>query len=166
LKKYTYKQIAEITGNKVENLRKLAYKLGLKKYIIRNVTKIDQTGLDKIQAHLAPKISKINNKYKLRVIERYFETESYRDVAQICKINHKTVKKIVCEWKETGFITIDSCINFPEKQQNKGIFYRNNKWGYSFTYKGERYYKRGFEQEGEALEALYKLREELRSKNE
>lgn len=161
--KYTYEQISEITGKKVSNIRSLVSKLGIKKYIFRNITKIDREGLALLEKHYEPKIPKLNNKYKLRVLERYFETESYRDVAKTCRINRESVKKIIKEWEDTGCITIDSCINFPEKHQNKGIFYRVNNWGYSFTFKGERYYKRGFENESDAIDALYKLKEELKN---
>lgn len=160
--KYSYKQISEITGKKVSNIRALVHKLNINRHIVRGVTKIDKEGLRILEAHYAPKISKINNKYKLRVLENYFICESYRETSKICGISRVTVKKIIKEWQETGFIVIDSCINFPEKTQNKGIFYRGYNWGYSFTYKGKRYYKRGFEQESHAVEELYKLKEELR----
>lgn len=162
MKQYSYKQISEITGKKVNNIRALVYKLGIKKYIVRGITKIDKEGLSVLEAHYAPKISKINNKYKLRVLENYFVCESYRETSKICGINKTTVKKIVEEWQNTGYIIIDSCINFPEKSQNRGIFYRGYNWGYSFMHKGKRYYKRGFEQESHAIEELYKLKEELR----
>src|SRR5690348_2516028 len=137
--KYTYKQISEITGNKVQNLRNLVSKLGIKKYMVRGVTKVDRQGLETIEAHLAPKISKTNNKYKIRVIEKYLETDSIREVSRSCKISRITVRKIIDEWKNTGHIIVDSCINFPENQQNKGIFYRCRNWGYSFTKSGKRY---------------------------
>lgn len=160
--RYSYKQISVITDKKVSNIRALVHKLGIKKYVVRGVTKIDKEGLSILEAHYAPKISKINNKYKLRVLENYFICESYRETSKICGIGRQTVKKIVEEWEETGCIVIDSCINFPEKIQNKGIFYRGYNWGYSFMHKGKRYYKRGFEQELQAVEELYKLKEELR----
>lgn len=159
--KYTYKQISEITGRKVENLRGLVSKLGIKRYMVSGVTKIDRQGLEIIEAHLAPKISKTNNKYKIRIIEKYLETDSIREVSRSCKISRITARKIIDEWKTTGHITVDSCMNFPEKQQNKGIFYRCRNWGYSFMKAGKRYYKRGFETEAEAVEALYLLKERL-----
>lgn len=163
MRKYTYNQISEITGNKVQNLRNLAYKLGIKRKIYNRVTYIDQEGLNKILQHLEPKISKTNNKYKIRVVETYMNTKSLRETSKLCKISRVTARKIINDWKETGFTVVDSSINFPEKQQSKGIFYRGKSWGYSFTYKGQRYYKKGFENEKDAVDALYLLKEKLKN---
>lgn len=161
--KYTYNQISEITGNKVQNLRNLAYKLELKRKIYKNITYIDQEGLDKILQHLEPKISKTNNKYKIRVVETYMSTNSLRETSKLCKISRVTAKKIIDEWKDTQFVIVDSSINFPEKFQTKGIFYRGKSWGYEFMYKGQKYYKRGFENEKDAIDALYLLKEKLKN---
>lgn len=159
---YNYKQISEITGNSVANLRKLAHKLSIPRKSKKGITYISQDGLETLQAHLAPKITKENGRYKIGVIERYFKTYNYRDVAKMCRISRTTVKKIVEECEIDGCITIDSCMNFAEKNQNRGIFKRGEKWGYVFVYKGQKYYKFGFTEEYTPLEEMLKLKEKLK----
>lgn len=158
---YTYKQISEITGKKAEDLRKLAHKLNLKRKLKKGVAYLDKEGFETIVAYLEPKTIPQNPRTKIRVMERYFKSENYRDVARTCSISRKTVKAIVEEWEETDCILVDSSINFREKIQNKGIFNKGTKWGYSIMKKGVKYYKSGFEIESEAIDALYKLKEEL-----
>lgn len=159
---YTYKQISEITGNSIANLRQLVHKLSIPRKSKKGITYISQDGLETLQAHLAPKTTKENGRYKIGVIERYCKTYNYRDVAKMCRISRSTVKNIVEEWEVDECIVVDSSMNFAEKNQNRGIFKRGEKWGYNFTHKGQKYYKFGFKEEYTPTEEMLKLREALK----
>lgn len=159
MKKYTYPQIAKITGKKIPNIRSLAHKLSIERVLIKGTTYIFQDGVDTIQAHFQTKTPRTQNaRIKIRVMERYFETFSCRAVAKTCGMAKATVGVIVKEWEDTGCITVESSINVLEKVQNKGIFKKGNKWGYCVVIKGVKYYESGFLYESEAVEKLTEIK--------
>lgn len=163
MKKYTYPQIAKLTGKKIPNIRSLAHKLSIERVLIKGTTHIFQDGVDTIQAHFQPKTPRTQNaRVKIRVMERYFETFSCRSVAKTCSISKATVGKIVKEWEDTGCITVESSINVLERVQNKGVFKKGSKWGYCIVIRGVKHYKSGFLNESEAIEKLTKLKIRLK----
>lgn len=162
-KRYTYKEISKITGKSISNIRSLAHKLNIERYLVKGTTKMLQESVDIIVAHFEPKTPRTENgRYKIRVIERYLKSNNYRDVARTCNISRVTVKLIIEEFERDGYITVGSSINFRDKIQNKGIFKKGSKWGYCLVNKGTKYYKSGFDYEFEVVEELARLKESLR----
>lgn len=161
----TYKQISKLTNKSIGNIRSLAHKLNTERVLIKGVTHISKEGVETLQAHFAPKTIKTNSRSKIRVMERYFKTQCYRDIARTCNISRQTVRLIVEEWEIDGHITVDSSINFPKKIQNKGIFKKGTKWGYCLVKNGVKYYKSGFEEELRAVEELTRIKENLNNQN-
>lgn len=161
MKNYTYLQLTKLTGKSVHTLRNTCHKLDIPRFLIKGITHISQDSLETLESYFAPKTLKINDRVKIRVMERYFKTANYRDVAKMCRISRVTVKTIIEEWEQTGCVVVDSSINFPEKSQHKGIFKRGKLFGYQIMNKGVVYYKSGFTNELSAVEELLKLKESL-----
>lgn len=103
-------------------------------------------------------------KVKVSIIEEYLRTGSARKTASLLRIPKERANETIREWKETGYVTVESSMNFSEKEY-KNILKRGNFYNYLFTHKGQRYWKGGFKTEEEAFEALCKLKEELRNEN-
>lgn len=165
MKKYSYEQISKITGKKIGNIRSLAHKLNVNRTLIKGTTYINQEGLEIIEAHFLPRAPRVNNKNKIRIVERYFQNSNYRSVAKTCSLPRQYVKTVILEWEQSGHITVDSSINFPEKIQKKGVFKKGVNWGYCFVKNGTKYYKSGFEDELRAVEELTRLKENLNNQN-
>lgn len=159
IKKYTYPQIAKITGKNIGNIRSLAHKLCIERVLIKGTTYIFQDGVDIIQSHFQPKTPRTkNSRIKIRIMETYFKTFSCRSVAKTCSISKATVGEIVKEWEDTGCITVESSINVLERIQNKGVFKKGDKWGYCIVIKGVKHYESGFLTENEAVEKLTRIK--------
>lgn len=160
-KQWTYKDLIEITGKNISQLRNIVYKLNISSKIIGGCSYFSADQMENIKNYTSPRRVNKYKKAKISIIEEYLRTGSARKTASLLHIQKELVNITVKEWKENNNeITVESKMNFSDKEI-KNILKRGEKYSYLWTYKGNRYWKGGFKTENEAFEALCKLKEKI-----
>lgn len=159
---YSYDDLAVITGKTKSQLIQLAHTLQIEKLYKRGSVVIPFSAAQQlINYKPSLKRPKENHRRKISIIEAYMSNESIKAVSRTLKINAESVRKAVEEWEDTGYITVDSYINFAPKNNYTGIYKRGKVWGYDCKINKIRYQKAGFETEEQAFSELCKLKESL-----
>jgi hypothetical protein len=108
----TYRQITEKHNINYSTISRRVFLLKIKGLYVGREIRFTQEQVDEIvaynpRAHFERRCKK-NHPRKLRIIEFYLKRKSARKVAEFMNISRSIVDEAINEYKETGFIVVES----------------------------------------------------------